>query len=163
MFGAGGPVDNERRLDDDMPAGPDEGTPPLVELGEPQPVEPVPPGREGDRLPEPVAVTSLEVALGEETVTVVTSSVVRSVICVVDSFVAIVVMKLLVNVVGRRVVEIDTGAEGETVVRVSTTVLVRSVISYVEEFVAIVVTRVLVVVTGSVMLTGIEDTASLGE
>lgn len=95
-------------------------------------------------------------------VTVVTSLVVRSVICV-ESLVAIVVAKLLVNVPGGGVVstplpdsETETGREivGELMVRVSVTVLVMSVSSYVDEFIAIVVMCVLVVVIGTVMLIG---------
>lgn len=72
---------------------PDGLTPLLVELEEPQLVGPVPPDREDEGLPGPVDVLSLAGAeLDEATVTVVASLVVRSVICVVDSLVAIVVI-----------------------------------------------------------------------
>lgn len=155
-------------------AEPDGPTPLLVELDTPQLVGAVPPGGEGEDegLPGPVDAASLVGdALDEGTVTVVTSLVVRSVICVVDSLVAIVATKLLVKVVGGRVVspplpdsEVDTGAETvtELIVRVSTTVLVTSVSSYVDELVANVVTRVRVVVVGSVMLRGPVPELALG-
>lgn len=69
----------------------DGGLPLLVELGEPQPLGPIPPDSEGEGLPGPVAVPSVVgAALDEGMVIVVTSTVVRSVICVVDSLVAIV-------------------------------------------------------------------------
>lgn len=93
-------------------------------------------------------------------VKVSTSVVVRSVICVVDSLVAMVVTQLLITMVGMLVVRtalLDSNAETaaevvveELVVGASITVDVRYEISRVGELVVVVVTWVLVVMTGRV-------------